>query len=283
MPTITINGQSVKTTKDLSVLEAAKQVGIGIPTLCYHEKLSPYGACRLCQVEVVSGQKSRLVASCTYPIEEGMVVVTNSKRVLAARRVLLELLMARCPDSVRIREMAGYLGVHKTRFIQKDKDCILCGLCVRLCKERIGSHAIGFNNRGPSREVGTPFGRGSKPCFDCRACAGICPVDCIRYEEIENSEINWKTKLDENQKPGGKYPKATVDLVLCNGCEACVSVCPVSCISMEDYSENDHQNKIAVVDQDQCVSCRYCERICIKEAITLQEKHTNKEALQQSL
>jgi bidirectional [NiFe] hydrogenase diaphorase subunit len=270
MPTITINGQSVKTKKANTILEVAKQEGIGIPTLCHHEKLSNLGACRLCQVEVVSGQRSRLVASCTFPIEEGMVVVTNSKRVFSARKILLELLMARCPDSVKIREMAGYLGVHKSRFIQKDKDCILCGLCVRLCNERIGSNAVGFNNRGPTREVGTPFDRSSKPCYECRACTGICPVDCIRYEETENKRINWKTKLDENQRPD--RDKATVDLVLCNGCGDCVSVCPVECISLKDYSENDHQNKIAVVDQNQCVRCRYCERICIKQAIVLPDK-----------
>ncbi len=281
MPEINIDGQNVKTKNANTILEVAKQEGIGIPTLCYHEKLSNYGACRLCQVEVVSGQRSRLVASCTFPIEEGMVVVTNSKRVLSARKILLELLLARCPDSVKIRELAGYLGVNKSRFIQKDKDCILCGLCVRLCKERVGSNAVGFNNRGPTREVGTPYGRSSKPCFECRACTGICPIDCIRYEEIDNKKINWKSKLDENQRPD--RDKATVNRELCNGCEDCVFVCPVGCISLENFSENEHPIKIAVVDQKQCVRCKYCERICIKKAIALPENHTNKEALKQSL
>lgn len=280
MLTITIDEKKLTAKEGENILEVARREGIDIPTLCYHESLFPYGACRLCQVEIVYGQQSRLVASCTQPVEEGMIIVTNSERIFNARRVLLELLLARCPDSTKIRNLAEQAGVSTTRFNQQKKDCILCGLCVRLCNERIGANAIGFSNRGPSREVGTPFGRDSRACFDCRACAGICPVDCIRYQETDRRKIIWETQLDQNQKPG-RYPKATVIRNLCSGtgCNACVSVCPVGCISLEYYSENDHANKVAVVDQHKCISCRYCERICIKRAIVLTEGEEERQAM----
>jgi bidirectional [NiFe] hydrogenase diaphorase subunit len=176
MVELTIDGTKSKVPKGTTVLEAAATVGIFIPTLCHHPGLSAYGACRICIVEVVKGERSSLEASCTLPATDGHVILTGSKRVKKARKIVLELLLSSCPNSKTLQDMASNFGVNEVRFKIKDKNCILCGLCVRYCKEQMQSGGIGFVGRGTSRRVATAFGVTPEECRNCGGCEWICPV-----------------------------------------------------------------------------------------------------------
>src|SRR4030042_6137697 len=116
MINLKINGLNVSVERGTTLLEAAKFLGFPIPTLCYMEGLSPYGACRLCVVEIGEEPKTKLVSSCTYPVEEGLKVRTASTRVLRARRMILELLLASCPQYKVIQDLASAPGIRQQRF-----------------------------------------------------------------------------------------------------------------------------------------------------------------------
>jgi NADH dehydrogenase/NADH:ubiquinone oxidoreductase subunit G len=177
---IIIDGHMVQVDKGTPVLHAAKKAGIVIPTLCYHEALKPYGACRLCMVEVLQNRQRRLVTSCNFPAETGMEVFTDTDRVRQARKNVIELLFARCPEVPMVQTMARRMGIEKTGFKKiESKECILCGLCVRFCEEVVGASAIGLSNRGTEREVTTPFKSSSDTCIGCGSCTYICPTGCI--------------------------------------------------------------------------------------------------------
>lgn len=182
MATLTINNQKVNITKGATILEACKKAGIEIPTLCYHEGLVPHGACRLCSVEIVEKNSNRIVSSCSFPAEEGMKVVTNSERVIKRRKMLVEFLLTRCPDVKVIRELANKMGIKKSRFEPKNKDCVLCGMCVQVCDEIAGIGAIGFVGRGGNMKVDTPFNLISDVCIGCGACTYVCPTSAIEME-----------------------------------------------------------------------------------------------------
>jgi bidirectional [NiFe] hydrogenase diaphorase subunit len=163
-----------------TLFEAARFLGFPIPTLCHMEGLTPYGACRLCVVEIGEGLKSKLVSSCTYPVEEGLRVRTASERVIRARRMILELMLATCPQSKTIQDLASQHQVRQQRFRQEHQDCILCGLCVRVCREQMMAGAIGFRGRGEYRSIGTPFDIRSEKCRLCGACMYVCPACQLR-------------------------------------------------------------------------------------------------------
>ncbi len=235
MVKLIIDNREVEVEEGTTVLQAARKLGIEIPTLCYHEALAPYGACRVCLVEVVTGKRSMLTTSCTYPVWEGIVVKTDSERVVKARRFIIELLLARCPNVPQIRELAEQLGVEQTRFKTADEECILCGLCGRVCREIIGSSAIGFINRGIERTVETPFEIDSETCIGCGACAFVCPTGAIKIEDIQGyRKLDiWHTRLELTRCKGCgnyfapivelKYLKEKVELPqevfeLCSGC-----------------------------------------------------------------
>jgi len=175
-----INGLHVSVQEGSTVLEAAQFLGFPIPTLCHMEGLSPYGACRLCVVEIGEGPGARLVSSCTYPAQEGLKVRTASERVLRARRIVLELLLASCPQSKVIQDLASAHRITKQRFRQEHEDCILCGLCVRMCEEQMMAKAIGFQGRGENRSLGTPFNIKSEQCRLCGGCIYVCPACQLR-------------------------------------------------------------------------------------------------------
>jgi len=189
MITLRINGLDVSVEQGSSLLEAAEFLGFPIPTLCHMEGLSAYGACRLCVVEIGEGPKAKLVSSCTYPAEEGLKVRTTSSRVLRARRMVLELLLASCPQSKTIQDLASAHGIRRQRFKQEYEDCILCGLCVRMCAEQMMAKAIGFRNRGEKRSIGTPFDMKSDVCRLCGGCMYVCPACQLRctYNEPEKA------------------------------------------------------------------------------------------------
>ncbi len=185
MISLTINGLNVNVEEGSTLLEAAKFLGFPIPTLCHMEGLSPYGACRLCVVEIGEGPKARLVSSCTYPAQEGLKVRTASARVVKARKMILELLLASCPQSKVIQDLASQHEVRQQRFKQEHEDCILCGLCVRMCKEQMVAKAIGFRGRGENRSIGTPFDINSEVCRQCGGCIYVCPACQLRCTYTE--------------------------------------------------------------------------------------------------
>ena len=192
----TIDGVGVEAEERSTILPVALENGFEIPHLCYHEEVSPYGACRLCLVEVERGGRRRLTASCTYPVQEGSQVFTNTEKVQRARRMIVELLLARCPDMVELQELAFQMGVERLRFELQQEECILCGLCERVCREVVGANAISFSSRGYKRDMGPPF-RDPKTCIACGACVYVCPVDCIKMEETdeERTIVRWERTL----------------------------------------------------------------------------------------
>jgi bidirectional [NiFe] hydrogenase diaphorase subunit len=184
-----INGLNVSVEEGTTLLEAARFLGFPIPTLCYMEGLSPFGACRLCVVEIGEGARAKLVSSCSYRAEQGLAVRTASSRVVRARNMVIELLLASCPQSRTIQDLASAQGVRRQRFRQEYEQCILCGLCVRVCEEQMSAKAIGFQGRGGRRRVGTPFGAQSEVCRLCGGCMYVCPACQLRctYNEPDKA------------------------------------------------------------------------------------------------
>ena len=189
MINLKMNGLTITVEEGTTLLEAAQFMGFPIPTLCHMEGLSPYGACRLCVVEIGEGNRSKLVTSCTSLVQEGLNVRTASARVVKARKMIVELLLATCPQSKIIQDIASELGVRQQRFKQEHEDCIMCGLCVRMCEEQMMAKAIGFRGRGDHRSIGTPFDIKSEVCRLCGACMYVCPACQLRctYNEPDKA------------------------------------------------------------------------------------------------
>jgi len=201
MLNITINGAEVKAQEGATILEVAREYGFFIPTLCYLDGHDSYGACRLCIVEIGEGSRRRVVTSCNYPVEEGLSVHTDTKKIIGHRKLLIELILSRAPNSKTLQDLASRYGVEKVRFKNKNDDCILCGLCVRMCNEQMQSKAIGFVGRGKNLKVSTPFAKANEVCRNCGACMYICPMVEVQC----------------------RGPKTTGDL--CNGCLQMTPTC----------------------------------------------------------
>jgi bidirectional [NiFe] hydrogenase diaphorase subunit len=175
-----IDGKEVKAQAGMTVLEAAKSAGIEIPTLCYHEKLEPFGGCRLCIVEVESRGSTRLVVSCVYPVEKNIQVRTRSEKIDRIRKMILELQMAHAPDAFILQDLAKEYGADKNRFEKEPSFCIHCGLCVRYCAEVKKKHAIGFVDRGIRKEIAFIPEIASKECWNCKECFPLCPTEAVQ-------------------------------------------------------------------------------------------------------
>lgn len=188
MITLSIDGKETTVAEGTTVLEAALAAGVEIPTLCYHTDLDPNAACRLCTVEVTQNGRSRMTAACALPAEDGMEIATASERVLTGRRVLMELLVARCSEIPQIKELAEQIGAKTGRLAAKNDECILCGLCVGVCSQVMGARVIGFSNRGVEREVVTKFGGVEAQCLACGACAYLCPTGYMKKEHEKLSK-----------------------------------------------------------------------------------------------
>ncbi len=171
-----IDGRDVEAEEGMTVLEAARSAGISIPTICHHEKLKPYGACRICVVEVKARGKTSLVASCLYPSEQALAVRTRSEKVDKTRKILLEQLLAHAPDAEVLQDLAQEYGADKDRFEKEASFCILCGLCVRYCTEVKQKNAIGFFDRGATREIRFVPEVAAEVCCDCKECFALCPT-----------------------------------------------------------------------------------------------------------
>jgi len=174
--TITVDGAAIDTYEGANVLETALEAGICIPNLCHIPGVSPIGACRVCIVEVVEGDRRRMTASCTLEAEDGMVVEAHSEAVLRARRNIVELILAEAPNSRAIQDLAARVGVTRSRYPLRNKDCILCGRCVRVCDEIWQSRSLGLVGRGGDRHVALPFDTRPDLCKRCNNCIQVCPM-----------------------------------------------------------------------------------------------------------
>jgi len=175
-----IDGKEVKAAEGMTVLEAAQSAGIFIPTLCHHEKLEPFGGCRVCIVEVEVNGWTKLVVSCVYPVEENIIVRTRSEKVDRIRKTIIELLMAHAPDSPQLQDLAQEYGADKDRFEKDASFCIHCGLCVRYCAEVAKKNAIGFVGRGINKEISFIPEIAAKECNDCKECFPLCPTSYLQ-------------------------------------------------------------------------------------------------------
>lgn len=183
---LTIDDKPIEMHEDRTLLEACREHDIHIPTLCYHPALEPYGACRLCMVEICQPSRPpRLVAACVYPCQEGLVVKTNSESVQRNRRITAELLLAGAYNCPEVQKLAEELGVKEVRYqIPEDDNCVLCGLCVRACHEIVGVNAISLTQRGMNKKVSTPFEVSSSVCIGCGTCVLICPTGRLSLSDV---------------------------------------------------------------------------------------------------
>jgi NADH dehydrogenase/NADH:ubiquinone oxidoreductase subunit G len=190
--------------KGATVLDAANKTGIWIPTLCYHPAVACEATCRICMVELDRGEWRQLITACNYPVRRDIVVYVSSERAVKARQGVMELLLAKAPESNELKALAKRMSVKGTRYPKVTEDqrsCILCGLCVRVCDDIIGKAAISFAGRGVDRAVATPFRQASADCIECGACAAVCPVGTIKVrvhqedQEVEISPFKSRAKL----------------------------------------------------------------------------------------
>ena len=219
---IKINGKEYTVEKGITILEACKQAGIKIPTLCYLKDINAIGACRVCVCEVVGARS--LVASCVFPVDrEGMEILTNTKRVLDSRKTTVELLLSNhnndCNSCVRsnkceLQKLAHDLGCNEHRYngikqqfeedvtpylIRDNSKCILCRRCVAACDKLQHVHVIGANNRGFNTSIGSAYelSLNDVPCVACGQCINVCPTGALRerdsIDEVFNA-LNDKTK-----------------------------------------------------------------------------------------
>jgi bidirectional [NiFe] hydrogenase diaphorase subunit len=183
----------------MTVLEAARSAGIDIPTLCHHEKLEPYGACRICIVEAETGGRTRIVVSCIYPVEKDLIVRTRSEKVDRIRKMILELLLAHAPDSWVLQDLAKEYKADRNRFEKEASFCIHCGLCVRYCAEIKKKNAVGFVDRGTRREINFIPEVASRECNDCKECFPLCPTSYLQATFVLAEALAFPSMSSESK------------------------------------------------------------------------------------
>lgn len=282
MISLTINGKKIKADANQTILEAARENGIYIPTLCSNDALNPYGACRLCVVEVKNGSNTTIESSCTYPVLNGLVVDTNAAKVIEARKVVLQLHLARCPNVKIVKEMAAEYGIEQVddQLTLENEYCILCGLCVRACNEVVQAGAISFAGSGINKKVSSPFHQTAEDCIGCGSCVFVCPTGIVKMKDVDSAaEVgpegedfigwermieNWKRelKLKLCKESGNPYaPEFMLDRfrTTMNLPAQFFDISP----SCREYPN---------VDEELCIGCGACLDECPIGAIQLEEK-----------
>ncbi len=200
MVTLTINGKVVQAEEGEMLLTVIRRQNVDIPALCDHEAVEPYGACRLCMVEITKdawdGWKNH-VTSCLYPVEQDLIVSTHTPKVLELRKTLMDLYLARHPETPLVQKLAAEYGLTKTSYeeVPEPNDCILCALCTRVC-DHMGFHAISMVNRGHGKEVAPPLHKAPPDCVGCLACAQVCPTQYIKFEDDGDTRKIWDKSFD---------------------------------------------------------------------------------------
>ena len=194
---VQIDGNPVEVEPGTTILAAGRQAGVFVPTLCNHEMLEPYGACRVCSVEIEQGGRRKIVTACNYPIHDELQVFTSSETALSTRKMVLEMMLARWPNVTIVKNMAQQAGVESARFSHPEKNtsehaCILCGHCVRMCREGVWHKVLAFEGRGSSRKVVMPYGEVIPECTGCGACAAVCPTGAIVMEDDPNHPADYE-------------------------------------------------------------------------------------------
>ncbi|WDP86031.1 MAG: FAD-dependent oxidoreductase [Desulfobacter sp.] len=254
MVTFKLNGKEVQGEEGQYIIHVAEKYGVDIPTLCHHKALEPAGMCRICTVELFDGRRTKFVTACNYPIWESMEITTNSDAVIQGRKLIVEMLLARCPEVPLLQRLAKEYGIEKPRFESQGDDCILCGLCVRMC-EKVGNAAISLTGRGTDMYINTPFGVQSDVCMACGACASVCPTGHITLEKIKEEFTKAHPSLIPDEYEMGlkgrkpvyvPYAQAVpntpaIDRDVCmhfktGGCQVCSEVCQMDAIdhTMQD-------------------------------------------------
>ena len=192
-----IDGKEVKAKEGMTVLEAAQGAGISIPTLCHHEKLEPFGGCRICMVEIEVRGWTQLVVSCVYPAKENLVVRTRTEKIDKIRKTILELLLAHAPDAHDLQELAQEYGADKNRFEKDASFCIHCGLCVRYCAEVKKKNAVGFVDRGIRKEISFIPEISARECWDCKECFELCPTSYLQAAYVLTEALAFPSSSTE--------------------------------------------------------------------------------------
>lgn len=280
MVMLKINDKEVEAQAGATVLQAARSVGIEIPTLCSNDALKPYGACRLCVVEIEKNGNVVVESSCTALAEDGLVVRTNSPLIVKRRKVLVELLLARSPGVEVIRELADKLGVNKDVTPTKEnEECILCGLCVRACNEVVGAKAIQFAGRGLDRIVASPLEKTAENCVACGSCVFVCPTGAVKKLDLEVATLAGQVDGEEGPTREISNWKVAHKLQACTKCgNPYAPVFHLETIKKQFFLLADTTNlcpscrEYPVIDVDKCLGCGSCAESCPIGALELDDR-----------
>jgi NADH dehydrogenase/NADH:ubiquinone oxidoreductase subunit G len=216
---IIINGIACEVEYGEYILSIARRNGIDIPTLCNSDALAGSGSCRLCVVELIERNRSKVVASCIYPITREVEIRTDTAKIIGIRKTIMKLLLSRAPENQYLNSVSEKYGLRPSKMPglpAKIDNCILCGLCAKACEE-LGSDAISTVGRGTGKKVSTPYEEPSAVCVGCGSCAAVCPTGAVEMEEGQGIRKIWgKTfELLRCERCGQYYaPKEYIDFVM---------------------------------------------------------------------
>ncbi len=260
---LTFDHRPLRVASGSRLLDVARAAGIDLPSLCDHPPLRPNGACRLCLVEVTDpGRPPRVVAACLYRAREGQVVRSDSPDAQRARAASLQLLMVHSPANPTLLALAERIGVPPLPGLRRQDgsdDCVLCGLCVRVCAS-YATAAIGSLHRGVRKALGSPpSADAAAECVGCGACVHVCPTGHLRLQRGEDWDRLW----------GRRFERAVcrVDAARCLGCGACERACP---FAVARVAQRRGEGPQAVIDPLRCRGCGLCLPACPSGAIEQQ-------------